>query len=162
GLSATATAAQVEDALNALSTVGGVGGSVTVTLSAGVYTITFGAAFTGVNEPQITAQGNGGTIAVASTAFDGGSGQTVNAEALTISGAGFNAAGALENVAGANTWTGTVTLATNPAALPGTDAIGVDPNAQLTITGNVQDASATSGRAANLTKVGTGTLVFPN
>jgi len=42
-----------------------------------------------------------------------------------------------------------------------TDAIGVDPATQLTVSSSVQDPSPVPVPAASLTKVGTGTLVFP-
>ena len=57
-LAFNATAAAVQTALNNLSTIGGllpVPGSVTVTLSGTIYTITFGGSLTGVSVPPITA-----------------------------------------------------------------------------------------------------------
>ena len=53
-----ASAATVQMDLNNLSTIGGVGGAVTVTLAAGVYTVTFGGALDG-GESLLVAQGTG-------------------------------------------------------------------------------------------------------
>jgi hypothetical protein len=62
--------------LNALSTIGGAGGSVNVTLSANVYTVTFGGALADVNVPAMTASGSGGTATMVSTLVDGMAGRT--------------------------------------------------------------------------------------
>jgi hypothetical protein len=75
-LAFNATAVQVQSALNALATIGGVGGSVIVTAGVGVYTITFGGTLADANEPQITGTGTGGASVVTSTLHDGGT-QTV-------------------------------------------------------------------------------------
>lgn len=89
--------------------------------------------------------------------LDGAAGSfTVAAEALTLTGTGITPAnaGSLRNVAGSNTWTGSVTLQTSTT-------IGVDGSSQLTVSGTVQDTSpAAADPAADLTKTGTGTLVF--
>jgi autotransporter-associated beta strand protein len=186
----TGATASVQNALNALSSIGGVGGSVTVTLttvttatpsgtvSHNVYTVTFGGSLAGVNVLQLVATGSGGTTATASTVADGGIGTQVasgaalqldgdptnlgggtgiiiSGESLILNGTGNSNAGALENVTGANTWTGSVTLATDTS-------IGTDAGTQLTISGVVQDPSPLPNPVANLTKVGTGTLVLPN
>ncbi|MBI2808901.1 MAG: Ig-like domain repeat protein [Planctomycetes bacterium] len=82
-------------------------------------------------------------------------------EFITLNGFGFNGAdGALRNLTGDNTWTGTVTLQTN-------SSIGADADTSLTVTGNVQDRTPVpippaSLAPTDLTKVGDGTLVFPN
>jgi autotransporter-associated beta strand protein len=80
---------------------------------------------------------------------------TVAGVPLTLNGIGVGGTGALRNVSGNNTYGGSVTLATNTS-------IGTDPGTQLTVTGTVQDPTPTPVPAASLTKVGTGTLVFPN
>jgi autotransporter-associated beta strand protein len=54
-LAGTASAAEIEAALNGLSTIGGIGGSVAVTGSYGAYMITFGGALAGPHPPPITA-----------------------------------------------------------------------------------------------------------
>src|SRR5205807_7928758 len=84
-------------------------------------------------------------------------------ETLTLNGTGLPTgtanftpnAGALENVTGVNFWSGPVILQTN-------DSIGVDPTTTLTVSGVVQDPGPAPVPPANLTKVGTGTLVFNN
>src|SRR5262249_32950697 len=53
-------APQVQAALNALSSIGGVGGSVTVTKVVNTYTVTFGGSLAGQNLPIMTAVGSGG------------------------------------------------------------------------------------------------------
>ena len=90
-----------------------------------------------------TVVSSGGTLALA------GSGTTFAAEGLTINGTGVASAGALRNVAGANTWTGTVALGT-----AGANSVGVD-GGSLNISGVI---SGTAGN--NLSKVGNGTLTL--
>src|SRR5262249_16842536 len=58
-LSANSTAAQVQAALEALSTIGT--GNVSVTLSGSTFTVTFQGALAGTNQPQMTGKGSGGT-----------------------------------------------------------------------------------------------------
>jgi hypothetical protein len=70
-LAFNATAAQVQTALAALSTIGGVGGSVTVVQAANVYTVTFGGSLAHTNVAQMTATGAGGATPVVATAIDG-------------------------------------------------------------------------------------------
>ncbi len=62
-LAFNATAVQVQTALNSLSSIGGVGGAVGVSLSGNTYTIQFGGAFAGMSEPLMTATGAGGAAA---------------------------------------------------------------------------------------------------
>src|SRR5262249_49791928 len=50
-----ATTAQVQTALNALPSIGDVGGSVAVSLANGIYTVTFGGNLLGLDLPPITA-----------------------------------------------------------------------------------------------------------
>jgi autotransporter-associated beta strand protein len=103
-----------------------------------------------------------GTIVLAGAALEldgdpSGVGASLNVapEALTLNGLGVGGTGALRNITGNNTWTGTVALQTNTA-------VGVDPTTQLTTTGLVKDYSPLPVPAASLSKVGPGTLVFPN
>ncbi|MFO0968633.1 MAG: right-handed parallel beta-helix repeat-containing protein [Gemmataceae bacterium] len=70
-----ASAAAVQSALGLLSTIGGVGGSVTVTKSGSVYTVTFGGALAQENLPQMTASGTGGAIATVATVVNGATDQ---------------------------------------------------------------------------------------
>ncbi len=90
-----------------------------------------------------TVVNTGGTLALA------GSGTTFAAEGLTINGDGVSNSGALRNIAGANTWTGTVALGTT-----GSNSVGVD-SGSLNISGVVS-----GGAGNNLTKVGNGTLTL--
>ena len=80
--------------------------------------------------------------------------------ALTLNGSGIAGTGVLLNVSGNNTYGGSVTLQIN-------SSIGANAGTQLTITGAVKDPTPTAPQlgavpAAVLTKVGSGTLVFPN
>jgi autotransporter-associated beta strand protein len=181
-LADNATAAQVAAALNALSTIGGVGGKATVTLTTvvsptltggvtyNVYTVTFGTGgLAGLDLPLLSAVGTGGAVVAVSPVAEGGIGalvangaalaldldpkqtgtpQTVTGVALQVNGPGVNNHGALDNVSGANTWAGPITLGTG-------SALGVD-GGTLTATGDVKGATS-----ATLSKVGPGTLFFP-
>jgi hypothetical protein len=73
-----ASATTVQAALNSLPSIGGKGGSVTVSQSGSVYTITFGGSLAPQNVPQITAAGSGGAKASAATVLDGDSDQRGN------------------------------------------------------------------------------------
>jgi autotransporter-associated beta strand protein len=89
----------------------------------------------------------GTTVAAGGTLALAGTGTTFAAEGLTINGDGVSNAGALRNVAGVNTWTGTVALGTT-----GSNSVGVDA-------GSLNLSGVVSGAAGNtLTKVGNGTL----
>jgi large repetitive protein len=74
-----ATAAQVQNALNNLSSIGGVGGSVTVLRAGNVLTITFGGGvFAGSNQPELIATGASGTTATVATTINGYGGTVVS------------------------------------------------------------------------------------
>ncbi len=181
-LAFNATAVQVQTALANLSTIGV--GNVTVTLATPtttpanvdrIFTVTFTGTLTGA-QPLLTVQGNGGLSAAVSTVADGGIGTlvssgaaleldfdplgvgasgTVTGENLVLNGSGPTpaSAGALVNVSGNNTWASPITLQTNTA-------IGVNSNAQLTISGILQDPAPLPAPASTLTKLGTGTLAL--
>ncbi len=68
---ATATAATVQSALNALSTISGYGASVTVTQVGNSYVIVFGGTLAGFNTSQMAATGSGGTTASVTTTANG-------------------------------------------------------------------------------------------
>lgn len=70
-LAFNATDAQVQSGLNSLSTIGGLGGSVTVTANAGVYTITFGGTLADADQAQIVGAGAGGAAVNIATLQDG-------------------------------------------------------------------------------------------
>jgi autotransporter-associated beta strand protein len=98
-----------------------------------------------------------GTVVAASAALElDGSGGPLNvAEPLTINGDGINSTGAVNNIAGANVQSGSVTLASNTS-------IGALGNTTLTVSGMVQDPTPFPVPVARLRKVGQGTVVFPN
>jgi len=139
-----ASAGQVTTALNGLSTIGNVGGNVTVTsqtttsgsLSTTVYTIILGGTLANAHQPAIvaTATGTGVTPPIVTIARDGGT-------------------GAMHNISGANNWTG-------PVILQSGGSIGVDPATQLTVSGTVEDPIPSPVPPGTLTKVGAGTLIF--
>ena len=105
-LSATASSLDVQNALNALVTVGGTGGEASVTKLNNIYTITFGGSLSGADQPALVAAGAGGTVPVVATTTQGYGGTVVNpgaqlqmqgsvivgGESLTISGTGVSAA----------------------------------------------------------------------
>ncbi|MSQ93475.1 MAG: hypothetical protein EXR98_02840, partial [Gemmataceae bacterium] len=77
-----------------------------------------------------------------------------------LNGAGVGNQGVLRNISGNNLWNGPITLQTS-------STIGSEPTTKLTVTGVVRDPSPApippaSVVPADLTKVGTGTLSFPN
>jgi autotransporter-associated beta strand protein len=170
-LPANATALQVQQALNALSTIGGVGGKVTVTKSGNVYTVTFGGTLFGFQQPPIILVGSGGTVVTAAIVTDGAGGTvvangaslqlqgdvTIAGEPLILQGAGRAGAGGLglESVLGANTFGGPVFLVGDP--VNNKVAVGVDAGA-LTVSGAVQDL--VPGSDPGLDKLGAGTLTL--
>ncbi len=166
-----ATAAQVAAALNALPTIGGAGGAVTVTLSGNTFTITFGGTLAGTKQNLITGVGSGGTTVSAATEVTAGGPITITNETLSLSGSGISNHGALENVTGSNTWSGQVVLTSNPAFAPpttpsGTVFIGVDTFGDaLTVggpNGTISELANSGVTSFGLTKVGLGKLVLAN
>ncbi len=143
GMAYDASATVVQGFLNALTSISGVGGSVTVTQTpvtgGSVYNIIFGGSLANSHQPLFGVSLSGG-----------GSGSSINVIVARDGGTG-----ALHNVTGNNTWTG-------PIVLQSADSIGVDPGTQLTISGVVEDPATAPVPPANLTKVGAGTLVFQN
>ena len=119
-LAFNATAASVQTALNALSSVGGVGGSTAVVQAGNVYTVTFLGTLTGP-QPQLTASGFGGATVVVEPP-------------LVCSGSTGNLA---RGPAGATTYAwsitnGTITSATNVQTI--TYTAGASGNVGLTLT----------------------------
>lgn len=82
-----ASAAQVQAALNGLSSIGAIGGSVLVSLTGNVYSVTFGGTLSGADQPQITAVGVGGASVSVGTSTPGALSR------LTISGVVQDSAG---------------------------------------------------------------------
>src|SRR5205085_306604 len=67
----------LENALNALSTIGGVGGSVSVSQSGNVYTINFGGTLAQSHLPLLVAVGNAGTTASVTQVTPGSTGTAI-------------------------------------------------------------------------------------
>ncbi len=126
----------LQNALNALTSIGGVGGSVTVTRNGGIFRVTFGGSFLGQNLDPMEVTGTGGTFGTVATIRDGTGattvqpgatlqlegGITVSTETLTLNGQGFDpdgtsgplpALGALDNSGGANVWSRPILLASD-------------------------------------------------
>ncbi|MCS7270588.1 MAG: Ig-like domain repeat protein, partial [Gemmataceae bacterium] len=131
-----------------------------------LYTVVFGGSLANTTIP-LQALGFPDTTAAASIVATGGvdvrvangamlelqapgSGFTINSHHLTlVGGSGVGGAGALRNVSGNNVWNGPV-LMLAPAT------IGVEGTTALSLNGGLTAPGLT------LTKVGTGTLIFPN
>jgi autotransporter-associated beta strand protein len=145
-LSATATAGQIQSELNNLSSISNVGGSVSVVpMGGGLFQIVFGGSLAGTDEPLLGVTPLGANVSI-SPLQDGGT-------------------GALRNVSGNNTWTGSIMLGDadpNQNDTPNYDAISVDQGTQLTVTGTIKDTTPAQVPSPTLTKTGPGTLVFPN
>ena len=140
GVGAT-DAASIQSGLDSLSTIGGIGGSVTVVADPTdtVFTVTFG-----------------GTLAGQSSILLGAS-VTATPAVITPS---LLPSGALTAVSGNSQWTGPVVLGGNTTiAADGSQALqnGVEA-ATLTITGTISDQMA--GTSNTLTKVGQGTVIL--
>jgi hypothetical protein len=71
-LAFNATAALAQSELNALSTIGGAGGSVTVSRHSIFYIVVFGGSLAGTDQPVMTAAGTGGAIPEVFPSVDGG------------------------------------------------------------------------------------------
>lgn len=147
--------------------------TVTVETTAGnrltvVYTITFASGFNAPSTPITLAFAGGVTgsaVVVATpnvgTLVNNGATLQVNLnngtitdEALTLNGAGVDGIGALHNLAGNNTWAGSV-LNVTPITLATSSSIGVAAGSLTVSTGINGPTSST------LTKTGPGTLLFP-
>jgi autotransporter-associated beta strand protein len=172
-LAFNATPDQVQTALNGLTSIGGMGGSVAVSLAGNVYTVAFQGSLGGTNQPPLIAVGSGGATAVVNPSA--GTPVVVVGEPLTLSGTGIAGTGALLNTGGNNTWQGTIALGDNPAQLlpvgagaattpPPQVAIGVaNVGDNLTINGVIsQEPTLTSpgNNPLGLWKVGLGRLTL--
>ena len=110
---------------------------------------------------------NNGTVVNAGAALETEGNITYVAETVTLNGTGTTTLGALRNVAGNNTWTGAVVLNSTVPVAGGANPvinIGADGSSSLTISGSVEDPASVPGtnKAAELHKVGPGTIVLPN
>ena len=180
-------AAQIQAALNGLSTIGGVGGSVTVTQSGSIYRVIFGGSLANADIPLMIAAGSanakinaiyGLTVANIMDGItpepDGG-----------LEGMGINNTGALRSISGINTYTGNIFLGGQTSTNDG--SIGSDGDARpghpftnndyfrwdhsLTVTGTISDwfppslnvlDQVINGFITDLSKFGTGHLILPN
>jgi autotransporter-associated beta strand protein len=138
-------AADMQAALNALSSIAGVGGFVTVTQGSGplsnVYTIVFGGSLLEANNPLMTVTT---------------SGPPDNAT-IVLSGTTSGANGTLEspiiNLDGDNMWRGPVSLNTIAP-------IDVAANSRLSLFGTIDDAANPSANGSDLIKLDGGELVL--
>lgn len=187
-LAFNAPALTVQNALNALSTIAGVG-AVQVTRvqvpdtrnNIFVYTVRFTGGFANTDQPILTALGQQGTSPFVSSVAEGQTGTLVSAgaavevegnltgvpESIGLNGTGTSNSGALRQISGSSVWTGNVVMVTN-ASIGVDGPIGTNPTPQLRVEGTVVDYVPVSGAtpapvpAPDLTKLGAGTLVFPN
>lgn len=98
-----ASAAQVQNALNSLASINGVGGSVTVTLSGSVYTVTFGGNLEAGQQPLLIALK---------------SGSMASNPAVTEIQQGLDGTGALQNINDNNSWGGPSSSRPRPPSPP--------------------------------------------
>ncbi|MFO0880161.1 MAG: Ig-like domain repeat protein [Gemmataceae bacterium] len=177
--------ASVQNALNALASINGVSGSVTVTGTFGTnFQVTFGGSLLRRNVTPILAVGFNGVNPVVTTLRDGpegtivASGATlqvenstiVSTEDLTLSGQGFTNLGALHSAAGSNSWFGPLHLAADTfigaaggstvSLGTGIDEIGGSWDLTKVGTGIVGFAGAASNTYTGLTQVNEGTLLL--
>ena len=164
-----ATALQVQNELNALSTINAGGGSVSVTQAGNIYLVTFdNGPLAGINQIPLIAIGINGTSVTVTTPQDGGSGSGTNVaagatlqlqnninvslESLTINGLGFNNA-ALENLSGTNTWSNPVLTLGSDSSIGSTGTAAGD---KLILNTAITQSSVGLG----VTKVGPGTAQY--
>ena len=172
------SAAVVEQALFALTSIGGIGGTVSVTKAGtsnapggAVFTVNFGGSLADLNLPIMTATTTGATVVVITTANDGPEGtvvasgatlqlngnMTMDREVVTINGLGFQNQGAL-NVKGGNVvWQAFSPLQQIPLFLGSNASIGTTlPTDNLRFLLPISDR----GNAYNLDIFGPGTVTY--
>ncbi len=182
-------AADIQAALNALSTIGGVGGSVAVTKSGNVYRVIFGGSLATANIPLMVAV-SGTATAVVSPIYGLNVANTISSATTGgLQGTGIANTGALRSISGINEYSGLIQLGGTsdvnngsvgvaPDARPGHFTAGTDYfiyDNSLTMTGTMVDWDApilndddsiftgtvNTGHFSNLTKFGTGHLILP-
>jgi autotransporter-associated beta strand protein len=175
GGTATLSAAQLQADLNALTTIGNVGGSVAVTLTGNAYTVAFQGSLGTAEQPPFVATTTGGATAVVTQGT--GTPVVVTNEPLILSGTGIFDTGALLDTGGNNKWQGPISLADNPVYLvptglpalppppppPRVDFGVSNPTDTLTINGVISQEASLTNPADNplqLRKVGVGRLTF--
>ena len=153
-------AADIQNALNALSTIGGSGGSVTVTQSGNTFRVIFGGSLVNADVPLMTAAGTANAKVNAIYGLNVANTLSLNGFGLPVTGNGLTA-GALYSISGLNIYSGDIGL--------GDASIGVDPDVRpghelanpdyfkwdhsLTVTGTIS--------GGNLTKLRGGDLILP-
>ena len=161
-------AADIQAALNSISTVAAGGGSAAVTQAGGVFRVAFsGGSFgPGANVPLVVATAVTGTAPVINP-VDG----LVFAQPITIAGAGSGGGGALRSAGGINTVTGLITLDINGSSIgvdadtraghPTADASYFTNDYSLTAVGGITNSFTFSNAPGALAKQGAGQLILP-
>mgnify|MGYP005837221185 CR=1 FL=1 len=154
-LAYNATATDIQNALNSLSTITAGGGSVTVTQVGSIFRVTFNGALGSGNQPLITASASGGVSVTISPIY----GLQV-ANNLSITGNGLNNTGALRSISGINRWTGNINTGEGGGSIgvemdnrPGHPTAGADYftyDYSLTVTGTISGSSLTKLRPGHL------------
>jgi autotransporter-associated beta strand protein len=142
-LPANATAAAVQAALDALSNIGGIGGSVNVVQYGNVYQITFGGTLLGYNQQALTGKGTGGAVPVVVTTQDGST--------LAQTSPASDPIAPTDNI-----WRGPITLNSNTTVTAQTNSLLSNPDSRLILAGNIDDSTNASASGSNLTVVGGG------
>jgi autotransporter-associated beta strand protein len=167
-------AGDIQAALDALSNIGGVGGSVTVTQqSPGVFVVAFGGTLFGDDEQTLAIN----NLTLAGGTVTGGVVPVNVPNALNLSGTGIFGTGAMLDTGGNNTWSGNITLGLfpgfSPSTLPSGDvSIGANAGDTLTLAGSITDLHEAGqnnngfqpslDQESGLNKVGFGTVVLQN
>jgi autotransporter-associated beta strand protein len=154
--------ASMQNALNALSTIANLGGSVTVSQAGNVYTVTFGGGLAGVPVLTLGSTGSGGASAAVAVVSNGVSGTlqvmggiTYSNETVELSGPGYLGSGALDGASGLNTWDSSVALVGNASI--GADTLSSPANPP---TLNVDKTISELVPGSALTKVGLGNVML--
>ena len=169
-----ASAAQVQAALNSLTSISSVGGSVTVTLSSLIYSVTFGGKLTGYDQNLLTARGSNGTTVSPVTYLIHGDGSALELESnLAQNGGGISTGLNIANEhlvldSPGNTAFGDAPLTilsddnlwSGPISLDVSTTIQIPVNARLILQGSIDDAANPSASGSNLTLMGGGELIL--
>ncbi len=155
-----ATASDIQNALNALSTITAGGGSVTVTQVGSIFRVMFNGPLGANPQPLMTGSGSGGASVVISPIY----GLRVT-NGLLISGNGLNNTGALRSISGINTWAGNIStvggsIGVEPDNRPGHPTAGPDYftfDHSLTVSGVISGSSLRKLRDGHLILTGNNT-----
>ncbi|MDW8244825.1 MAG: autotransporter-associated beta strand repeat-containing protein, partial [Thermogemmata sp.] len=151
-----ASALDIQNALNSLSTITAGGGSVTVTQVGSFFRVIFNGVLGANNQPLMTASTSGGVTVTISPIY----GLNVS-NSLTIVGSGLSNTGALRSISGINRWSGPISTFGGSIGVeldnrPGHPIAGPDYftyDYSLTVTGNIS--------GGGLTKLRPGHLILP-